>query len=106
MKKKQKHRTPQQIIEDKQLEKLTKKITDILSSEEEIDLTSKTVRLKHDDIKARISRGEMSETFKQWFNENKNSQFVAKRVDNMYGLYEFEGVDGWLFSIVDLEVIG
>lgn len=112
MKKKQNHKTPSQIIAEKNQQKRFKDIVQRLSripedeSYEEVDLTGKTVRLDKDKIRERMDRGELSKLYINWFNENKDNEFIVKGKDEQLKImYQLEGVEFWVFSEFDLEIV-
>lgn len=72
------------------------------------DLVGKKVRLIKDDYEMRIKKGSLSESFVAWYQANKDNVFIARLPSDgitRTGIYEFEGVDNWLFSIYDLEEV-
>lgn len=111
---KNKHRTTAEIIADKKLEKRQNKYAEIIKElkyseevAEDIDLTGKVVRIKHDDYDKRISNGEMSKKFIKWYNENKDNEFVvADRIrDSFFSQYRLKNVEDWDFIGTDLELV-
>jgi len=80
-------------------EKLKKLILDANSIELE-DFVGKTVVLKQECYDKRIKDKELSKSFVDWYNENKDKTFVAKKASDtkVKGVYSFEGVDVWIFN--------
>jgi hypothetical protein len=94
---KKKIRSKEQIIRDIKMKKFLESFGDV----EDIELDGFEVKLKAVGYDKRIKDGELSEKFIKWYNENKETVFVAKD-EGRKGMYELDGVDYWLFNVHDL----
>lgn len=114
---KKKFRNTAQILRDKKMEKNVERYTEFLKDRvslekqaEELklpELVGNKVRIKHEDYDRRIAKGEMSEKFIAWYEENKNSEFtvVDKVRDTFLAPYRLDGVELFDFFREDLELI-
>lgn len=70
---------------------------------------NKKVKVRLDDYNVRKKNNELSGSFVEWLEvleENKDKVFTAKKYDRFKdGVYELEGVENWLFTESDLELV-
>lgn len=97
-----KHLTKEELILK---EKLKAHIKKIKQAEVKIDgYIGKKVRIKHEDYEMRIKNHELSQKFIDWFEANKNNEFIVESKYNSYTV-QLTGVENWIFTLYDLEPV-
>jgi len=95
-----KYRSKREILLDIKYSKLLELTKNVSNS----DYDGKEVRITFADFQTRIENNELSNLFINWIADNINKTFIAKKSHLEY-VYSLEGVDNWLFSIRDLELV-
>lgn len=106
-KKKQKHLTPNEIKRKHKFMALLNDMNEKMKNIQDVDFEApigKRVRIRHDDYDMRILKGELSAKFIEWYQTNKNNEFIVKGLarNTSYSMYELEDVENWIFNYSDL----
>jgi len=124
-KKKQHHKTKEEIIREMEIKKLQKQQAEFMESFKEkypelfdedgnmielsegklIDIDGCLIKFDQDRMNAWLERDDrvISQKYKDWYSENKDKKFIAHKMNSHpLSQYELDGVDGWTFNYYDL----